>query len=125
MTAVLDAGALIAIEKRDRKAGAMLRVLQREGVPVHTSAAAVAQVWRGSRRQANLARVLRGVDIAPLDEVAARKVGELLRASDSRDLVDAHVVLLVPQDGSVMTSDDDDINALLRVRRVRARVVHL
>ena len=125
MTAVLDAGALIAIDKRDRTVGAMLRVLQREGVPVNTSAAAVAQVWRDGGRQANLARVLPGVDIAALDEVAAKKVGELLRASHSTDLVDAHVALLVTQDGSVLTSDDDDIKALLRARRVKARVVHV
>ncbi|MFN2540300.1 MAG: hypothetical protein ABR549_19395 [Mycobacteriales bacterium] len=125
MTAVLDAGALIAIDKRDREVGAMLRVLQRDGVPVHTSAAAVAQVWRDGRRQANLARVLPGVDIAAMDEVAAKKVGELLGASRSTDPVDAHVVLLVPQGGSVLTSDDDDIRALLRTRRVKARVVHV
>ena len=125
MTAVLDAGALIAIDKRDRTVGAMLRVLQREGVPVNTSAAAVAQVWRDGGRQANLARVLPGVDIAPLDELAAKKVGELLRASASTDLVDAHVALLVTQEGSVLTSDDDDIKTLLRARRVKARVVHV
>jgi hypothetical protein len=125
VTAVLDAGALIAIDKRDRKVGAMLRVLQRDGVPVRTSAAAVAQVWRDGRRQANLARVLPGVNIAALDDIAARRVGELLRGSDSSDLVDAHVALLVPQDGSVLTSDDQDIRALLRARRVKARVVHV
>ena len=125
MTAVLDAGALIAIDKRDRTVGAMLRVLQREGVPVNTSAAAVAQVWRDGGRRVNLARVLSGVDIAALDELAARKVGELLRASASTDLVDAHVALLVTQEGSVLTSDDDDIKTLLRARRVKARVVHV
>lgn len=125
MTVVLDAGALIAIDKRDRSVGAMLRVLQREGVPIHTSAGAVAQVWRDGRRQANLAQVLPGVDIAALDEVVAKRIGELLRASDSSDLVDAHVALLVPPHGSVLTSDDADIRALLRTRRVKARVVHV
>lgn len=125
MTAVLDAGALIAIDKRDRSVGAMLRLLQREGAPIRTSAAAVAQVWRDGRRQANLARVLPGVDIAALDEVAAKRIGELLRASDSTDLVDAHVALLVPPEGRVLTSDDADIHALLRTRRVKARVVHV
>lgn len=125
MTAVLDAGALIAIDRRDRSVGAMLRVLQRAGVPVHTSAGAVAQVWRDGRRQANLARVLSGVEIAALDGVVARRVGELLRASGSTDLVDAHAALLVPPDGTILTSDDADIQALLRARRVKARVVHV
>jgi len=125
MTAVLDTGALIAIDKRDRKVGAMLRVLQRGGVPVRTSAAVLAQVWRDGRRQANLARVLAGIDIVAVEDVAARRIGELLRISDSSDLVDAHVALLVPRDGAVLTSDDDDVKALLVTRRVKARVVHV
>ena len=125
MTAVLDAGALIAIDKRDRKVGAMLRLFQREGVPVHTSAGAVGQVWRSGRRQANLARVLPGVATAALDEVAAKKVGELLGASHTSDLVDAHVALLVEPGGSVLTSEESDIKALLRTRRVNAAVIRV
>ncbi|MGA3220586.1 MAG: PIN domain nuclease [Acidimicrobiales bacterium] len=123
MTAVLDAGALIAIDKRDRKVGAMLRVLQRHAEPVRTSAGAVAQVWRAGRRQANLARALPGLDVAALDEVAAKKVGELLGSSGTSDLVDAHVALLVPPGGHVLTSDEPDIKALLRTRRVKATVI--
>ena len=125
MTAVLDSGALIAIDKRDRKVGAMLRVLQRDGVPVHTSAGAVAQVWRDGRRQANLARVLPGFDVAAIHEVAARRVGELLRANDTSDLVDAHVALLVPPDGTVLTSDEADLRPLLRTRRVKSAILRV
>jgi len=43
---ILDAGALIAIERRDRRIAAMLRVLHEQRVPLWTSAAVVAQVWR-------------------------------------------------------------------------------
>lgn len=125
MTAVLDSGALIAVDKRDRRVGAMLRVLQRDEVPVHTSAGAVAQVWRDGRRQANLARVLLGVDIAALDDGAAKKVGELLGANRTSDLVDAHVALLVQPGGRVLTSDEPDIKMLLRTRRVKATVVRV
>lgn len=125
MTAVLDSGALIAIDRRDRKVGAILRVLQRDRVPVHTSAGAVAQVWRDGRKQANLARILPGIDIGPLDEIAAKRVGELLGANGTNDLVDAHVALLVQPDGSVLTSDEADIKALLRTRRVKAVVVRV
>lgn len=125
MTAVLDSGALIAIDRRDRKVGAMLRVLQREAAPVRTSAGAVAQVWRAGQRQVNLARTLPGLDIAVLEELAARKVGELLGLSGTSDLVDAHVALLVHPGGQVLTSDDQDIKALLRTRRVKATVVHV
>ena len=123
MTAVLDAGALIAIDKRDRRVGAMLRVLQREGVPVRTSAGVVAQVWRDGRRQVNLARIMSGVDVAAVDDVAARRVGELLTASRTSDLVDAHVALLIQPQDDVLTSDGADIKALLATRRVKATLV--
>src|ERR1700730_18144542 len=99
MTAVLDSGALIAIDRRDRRVGAMLRVLQRDGVTVRTSAGAVAQVWRSGGKQANLARVLSGLDIAALEEASAKKVGELLGANRTSDLVDAHVALLAESAG--------------------------
>ncbi len=125
MTAVLDTGALIAIDKRDRTVGAMLRVLQRDGVPVVTSAAVVAQAWRDPRVQANLARVLTGVAIAGLDDVAAKKIGELLRANGTSDPADAHVALLVQPQERVLTSDGADIKALLRTRRVKAVIVRV
>jgi len=66
MKAVLDAGALVAIDQRDRHVGAMLALLQHQGVPLHTSVAAVAQVWRDGREQALLARVLAGVKVVGL-----------------------------------------------------------
>jgi hypothetical protein len=120
---VLDAGALIGIDRRDRTIGAMLRILQRDGVPVRTSAGAVAQVWRNGRTQAGLALVLRGMEVAPLDEPVAKNVGELLRTNKTSDLVDAHVALLVDGGDIVITSDETDIQALLRSRRVKAIIV--
>ena len=125
MTAVLDAGALIAIDKKDRKVGAMLRVLQRDGSRCEPAPAAVAQVWRSGRRQADLARVLPGLDTVALDEAAAKKVGDLLGSSGTNDLVDAHVALLVEPRGQVLTSDEPDIKALLQARRVQATVIRV
>lgn len=107
MSAVLDAGALVAVDKRNRALGARLRVLQRDAVPVLTSAGAVAQVWRDGRRQANLARVLPGVDVAALDELSAKKVGALLREDATNHIVDAHVALLVQPNGLGRQADDD------------------
>lgn len=125
MTVVLDAGALIAIDRRNRTVGAMLRLLQRDAVPLVTSGAVVAQAWRDPRRQANLARLLTGVHVAALDEAAGRRVGELLRANNTTDLADAHVSLLVHNQDRVLTSDHDDIRALLRARRVNAVIVRV
>jgi len=47
---VLDAGVLIGVDRRDRRVGALLRIAQRERIPVRTSAAVVAQAWRGAAR---------------------------------------------------------------------------
>lgn len=125
MNAVLDAGALIAVDRGDRRLAAMLRVLQRQRVPLRTSAAVVAQVWRDGRRQANLARVLRGVGIEPLGAAEGRRVGALLGAAGRDDVVDGHVALLVEPGGAVLTGDPSDIAALVAERRVEVRVVRV
>lgn len=92
-------------------------------MPVHTSGAVVAQVWRDGRRQVNLTRILAGVEIAHLDEVAARRVGELLAVSRITDLADAHVAWLVRPGDAVRTSDVADITALLKARRITAQLI--
>ena len=103
----------------------MLRVLQRDEVPVTTSGGVVAQVWRGGARQANLARILSGVDVEAIDDVTGRRVGELLRQNRSDDLVDAHIALLAQPGDQVLTSDEPDIRALLRTRKVRANIIRV
>ncbi|MDA8282610.1 MAG: hypothetical protein M0Z42_04775 [Actinomycetota bacterium] len=125
MTVVLDAGALVAVDRRDRGILTTLRLLERDGVPVRTSAGALAQVWRGGPRQANLARVVRGLDVAALDENESTRVGELLAAARTEDVVDAHVALLVEPGGTVLTSDGSDIALLLGARKVQATVVRV
>lgn len=123
MALVLDAGALIAVERRDRRVGALLRVAQRDAIPVRTSAAVVAQVWRDGTRQANLARVLGGVDERGLDPRSARRIGELLCEAGTSDAVDGHVALLTAAGDAVLTSDPDDLTQLLAVRGVEATVI--
>jgi hypothetical protein len=120
--AVLDAGALVAIDRRDRVIGAQLRVLQQQSTPVRTSAAVVGQVWRDGRKQANLARVLEGVGIEALGKGDSKRIGELLRQTGSADVVDAHVALLVAAGDLVLTSDPGDIRALLQRRGIAAHV---
>lgn len=123
MNAVLDAGAMIAVDGRDRRMAAMLRVLQRQGTPIRTSAAAVAQVWRDGRRQANLSRVLTGVGVQPLGTAESRRIGRLLALTSTSDVVDGHVALLVDPGGVVLTSDPADISVLMAGRSVVARTV--
>ena len=122
MKAVLDAGALVAVDRRDRLMGAQLRVLQQQGTPVRVSSAVVGQVWRDGRRQANLARILGGVDIDALAREDGRRIGELLALAGSADVVDAHVALMTAPADLVLTSDPGDIRKLLQARGVPARV---
>lgn len=122
MKAVLGAGALVAVDRRDRTVGAQLRVLQRQGTPLRASAAVVGQVWRDGCKQVNLARVLAGVGIEPLSKDDGKQIGELLGRAGSADVVDAHVALLVAPSDMVLTSDPGDIHSLLQARGIPARI---
>ena len=122
MPLILDAGALIAVDRRDRSVGAILRLAHQEQLPGRTSAAVVAQVWRGGGRQANLARVLAGIDAVGLDDSAGRSVGALLRQSRTDDVVDGHLAWVVQPGDIVLTSDPGDITTILDARAVVATV---
>jgi hypothetical protein len=123
MKAVLDAGALIAVDRRDRGFGAMLRVLQRQGTPLRASAAVVAQVWRDGRRQVNLARVLTAVGVVALNTADSKRIGELLATARTADVVDGHVALLVDPGDMLLTSDPADLNALTNARGITANIL--
>lgn len=123
MNAILDAGAFVAIDRRDRKVGAMLRVLQQQRVPLRTSAAAIAQVWRDGRKQVELARILAGVDVRALSAGDDKRTGELLAKAKLDDVVDAHVAVMTEDGDRILTSDADDLDTLVRARGVEATIV--
>ena len=83
--------------------------------PITVPAGCVARAWRSPARQARLAVLLRQrhVEVVPLDDEDARRVGLLLAATSTGDIVDAHVALCALRSGrSVLTSDPDDIRRL-------------
>lgn len=123
MTVVLDAGALIAIDRRDRTVGAMLRVAQQEQLAIRSSAGVVAQVWRDGSRQANLARVLSGVDVMALDLAAAKHIGPLHGATGTSDAIDGHIAHLAEPGDRLLTSDPQDMRRLLGDRAGHVTVV--
>lgn len=125
MSLVLDAGALLAIDRRDRQVGALLRVAQQQRIPVRTSPAAVAQVWRHGARQARLAQVLAGVAVPPLDLDTGKRLGALLAITGSSDVVDAHVASLARPGDQVLTSDPDDLGNLLDALSVKADLIRV
>jgi PIN domain len=113
--ATLDAGALIGIERGDRRMQALLDEATAAGLSFAVPAGALGQAWRGSPRQARLARFLRlpNVTVVPLDGPAARAAGALCGRAGTNDVVDASVVVCARlHDDVVVTSDPDDLRVL-------------
>ncbi len=125
MTAlVLDAGALVAVDRQDRAMAARLRIAERTGFELRTNAMVVAQVWRDGRgRQARLARFLRSVDVVAVDQAQGRAAGEMLARTRTTDPVDATVALLAGAGDRILTGDPDDLNRLVATAGRRAIVV--
>ena len=114
MTAlVLDAGALVTVDRGDRPMMARLAVAQRHGLELRSNAMVVAQVWRDRQgRQASLARLLRAVDVRAISHEDGRQAGVLLGQAGTTDPVDATVVLLARPGDRILTSDPDDLTRL-------------
>jgi hypothetical protein len=119
---VFDSGALIALERGDREVAAMLLVAAKSGAEAITSSVCVAQVWRDPARQARLARALVGFVECDLDARRARDCGTLLARSETTDIADAAVSLLVGEGNTLLTSDPEDIRRLLDAAGTRARI---
>jgi hypothetical protein len=124
MSLVLDAGALVAVERADRDTVALIkRELVAGRVPL-THGGVVGQVWRGgSGRQANLARLLPALDVAGLDDALGRRAGVLLGRARTTDVIDAALVLLAADEDWVLTSDAKDIARLAAAANLHIDVV--
>ena len=112
---VLDAGALIALDRGDKRMIALLDRALAQGRTFRVPAGVVGQAWRGARVQVVLARFLRSdeVDIVPLDEQLARSCGELCVATNASDVIDASVVILARERRDpIVTSDPHDLRRL-------------
>jgi len=124
MSLVLDAGALVAIERGDSFTNALIaaeRATQR--IPL-CHGGVVGQVWRGGGpRQARLARLLAMLQIAPLDEALGRRAGALLARARMSDVVDAAVVLLATDGDFILTSDPADLEPLAFAAGLQVEII--
>lgn len=112
MTLVLDAGALVALERNERQMWIRLKAaLVARDVPV-THAGVLGQVWRGGSREARLSQALVSLDVRPLDEPMATRAGRLLGSAGLSDVIDAAVVILANDGDEIVTSDLDDLELL-------------
>jgi hypothetical protein len=119
---VFDSGALIALERGDRKVAALLVAAVAGGIEAVTSCACIAEVWRDPARQARLTRALPGFHEYGLEPLRARACGTLLARSDTSDIADAALCQLAQDGDTVLTSDPHDIVLLLQAAGSRARV---
>jgi len=112
---VLDTGALIALERGDKRMIALLHRALAQGRTFRVPAGVVGQAWRNARVQVTLARFLRSeeVEIVPLDEQLARSCGELCGAASASDVIDASVVIVARErQDLIVTSDPGDLRRL-------------
>jgi len=111
---VLDAGALIAFERGERKIEVLVRQAIHRSVAIVVPAAVVGQVWRDGRKQARLARLLAKpeVTVVALDDTSARACGQLCGLRHT-NVVDASVaVCALARKAPVATSDPKDLARL-------------
>jgi len=112
-TVVFDAGAFIALERGSTPVRGYVLLADRGHAAIATSAAVVAQVWRGGSRQARLAGLLASDLVAELalDSEASRRIGLLAAAAPgARDVVDGHIATIaLDRNAVVLTSDPEAI----------------
>jgi hypothetical protein len=124
MTAlILDAGALIAVDRGDQAMYKLIRDALRTGTPVRTNANAIAQVWRDGAKQARLARLLRDLKVEPITREDGYRAGELLGRTRMKDVVDATVALLAKTADILYTSDPGDLRKLCTATGFKALVI--
>ncbi len=62
MSLVLDTGALVALDREERRMWVRLKAAQLDGDLPVTHAGVLGQVWRGGPRQARRSQALTGID---------------------------------------------------------------
>jgi hypothetical protein len=114
---VFDAGAFIALERRSPLLLGILDEALHGTVEVVLPRTVIAQIWRGTPRQATMGRLMsagraRGgpVIIDELTAERARQIGIAIGVTSHPDIVDVHVALVAAERGhAVLTSDDAGI----------------
>ncbi len=111
----LDTGALIALDRGDKRMIALLHQALAQGLAFRVPSAVLAQAWRDGRTQVILARFLRSeeVEIIPLDDQLAHSCGELCGAANTSDIIAASVVIVArKRRDPIVTSDPHDLRRL-------------
>jgi len=110
-----DTGALIALERGDKRMRTVLDTASADDVTITVPAVVVAEWWRG--RTGRREDILAAVDVEPTTEHVACLAGEVLaalpRALPRATAVDAIVMASASQRGGIVyTSDLEDLERL-------------
>lgn len=113
---VLDSGGVTALARRDRQTAALLLALRRRDLwPAVVPTVVLAESLTGSpQRDANANRFLKTCDFTPgVSERVGRRAAELRTRARRGSAVDALVVAIAEPGSTVLTSDPDDLSALV------------
>lgn len=124
MSLLLDAGAFVAVERGDRDIVALVKRERLANRAPVTHGGIVGQIWRGgSGRQAEVARLLAGVDVRALDEDLGKTAGLLLARAGGTDAIDAALVCLADDGDDILTSDPTDLSVLAQAAGVHVDLI--
>jgi hypothetical protein len=116
----LDAGALIAAERRSEIFRATWQEAVRRHAVITIPAPVFAQAWRG--RNPMIDRLRPACVLELFTEPVARSVGRLLAEARTSDVVDAMVVIGASErDDAILTSDPEDLTRLIDALRPQRR----
>ena len=119
-----DTGALIALERRDRRMWDVLDRATEKRVVITVPAPVLAEWWRVSSRRMDA--ILARCRIEDCTERMAKLTGEALAAVPGATMVDALVMVSASLRGDlVYTSDEDDLVRLRDARFPSTRVLRI
>ena len=70
-----------------------------------------------------VARLLAGVDVAPIDDLLGRRAGTVLARSGRSDAIDASVVCLARDGDDILTSDPGDLRDLAQAAGIHVELI--
>jgi predicted nucleic acid-binding protein len=107
----LDTGALIGLERRERRAVAFFRTAVAHSIPLIAPTVAIAEWWRG--RTDEREQILAALVVEPLDGALSKMAGEAMTRVRGSTLADSVVMASAARSGGVvLTSDFEDMERL-------------
>jgi predicted nucleic acid-binding protein len=122
---ILDAAAVIALSRGERRLRALLRHALEIGMDIRIPVAILAETLRGGAQDAPVHRVRNAVAVFPTEEQTGRLAGAMLGATGGKNTVDALVAAeAVLSAADVLTGDPHDLRTLL-ARYPAVRIIPL